>query len=204
MQDRRELRAVIDRQFIQLARCLGLGINLRDRCRRRTRTPMAPARPCRSSRNPRSPGRARCASPARGKVAAKRRGDAVAGGFVIHVERIAVERRDLRFARSARGFGLGIDDPLDRASTCLRTPASNVRTLSLMTASSGMTFSFVPACSTPTVTTAASLAATSRDTMVWSRRTTDAAMTTGSMLACGIEPCAPRPNSGFAGCPPRR
>ena len=44
------------------------------------------------------------------------------------------------------------------------------------------------------VTTAASVAATSRDTMVWSRRTTDAAMTTGSMLACGIDPCAPRPN----------
>ena len=33
------------------------------------------------------------------------------------------------------------------ASTRLRTPSSKVRTLSLMIASSGMTFSFVPACS---------------------------------------------------------
>ena len=33
------------------------------------------------------------------------------------------------------------------ASTRLRTPASKVRTFSLMIASSGMTFSFVPACS---------------------------------------------------------
>ena len=80
------------------------------------------------------------------------------------------------------------------ASTCLRTPSSNVRTFSLMMASSGITFSLVPACRTPTVTTAASVAATSRETMVCSRRTIAAAMTTGSMLACGIEPCAPRPN----------
>ena len=63
-----------------------------------------------------------------------------------------------------------------------------------MSASSGMTFSFVPACKTPTVTTAASVAATSRDTMVCSRMTVAAAMTTGSMLAWGMEPCAPRPN----------
>ena len=80
------------------------------------------------------------------------------------------------------------------ASTRLRTPSSKVRTLSLMMASSGMTFSLVPACSAPTVTTAASAAATSRETMVCSRITVAAAMTTGSMLACGIDPCAPRPN----------
>ena len=41
------------------------------------------------------------------------------------------------------------------ASTRLRTSSSKVRTLSLMTASSGITFSFVPACSAPIVTTAA-------------------------------------------------
>ena len=43
------------------------------------------------------------------------------------------------------------------ASTRFRTPSSNVRTFSLIIASSGMTFSFVPACSEPTVTTAASV-----------------------------------------------
>jgi hypothetical protein len=57
-----------------------------------------------------------------------------------------------------------------------------------MIASSGMTFSFVPACSTPMVTTAASFAATSRETMVCSRSTVAAAITTGSMLASGMEP----------------
>src|SRR5574337_318158 len=57
------------------------------------------------------------------------------------------------------------------ARTRLRTPSSKVRTLSLMMASSGITFSLVPACSAPTVTTAASVAATSRDTIVCSRST---------------------------------
>jgi hypothetical protein len=57
-----------------------------------------------------------------------------------------------------------------------------------------MTFSLVPACNEPMVTTAASAAASSRETMVCKRITVAAAITTGSMLACGIEPCAPRPN----------
>jgi hypothetical protein len=55
------------------------------------------------------------------------------------------------------------------ASTRWRTPSSKVRTLSLMIASSGITFSLVPACSAPAVTTADSVAAISRDTMVCSR-----------------------------------
>lgn len=80
------------------------------------------------------------------------------------------------------------------ASTRLRTPAAKVRTLSLMTASSGITFSLVPACNAPTVTAAGSSGPTSRDTTVCRRITVAAAMTTGSMLACGIDPCAPRPN----------
>ena len=80
------------------------------------------------------------------------------------------------------------------ASTRVRTSSLNVRTFSLMTASSGMTFSLSPACSDPTVTTAASAAAISRDTMVCNRSTVAAAMTTGSTLAWGIDPCAPRPN----------
>ena len=62
-----------------------------------------------------------------------------------------------------------------------------------MTASSGMTFSLSPACSEPMVTTADSVAATSRATMPCRRITVAAAITTGSMLACGIEPWAPRP-----------
>ena len=80
------------------------------------------------------------------------------------------------------------------ASTRFLTPASKLRTLSLMTASSGITFSLSPACSTPIVTTADSVAAISRETMPCRRITVAAAITTGSMLACGIEPWAPRPN----------
>jgi hypothetical protein len=76
----------------------------------------------------------------------------------------------------------------------VRAPSSKVRTLSLITASSGITFSLVPACSEPIVSTAASVGASSRATMVCSRNTVAAAITTGSMLACGIDPCAPRPN----------
>ena len=38
------------------------------------------------------------------------------------------------------------------------------------------------------------MGATSRETIVCNRSTVEAAITTGSMLACGIEPCAPRPN----------
>lgn len=49
--------------------------------------------------------------------------------------------------------------------TWRRTSSSNVRTLSLSSASSGMTLSFVPAWSAPTVTTAARAAATSREVL---------------------------------------
>jgi len=49
-----------------------------------------------------------------------------------------------------------------------------------MSASSGMTFSFSPACSTPTVTKAALVAATSRETIVCSRITVAAAITADS------------------------
>src|SRR3546814_7474194 len=48
------------------------------------------------------------------KVAAKSRGDTVARDLVVDIQGIAVERRDLRLARRARGCGFGIDDPLDR------------------------------------------------------------------------------------------
>ena len=60
-------------------------------------------------------------------------------------------------------------------------------------ASSGMMFDLVPAVIFPTVTTAKSDAATSRDTTVWSRITVDAAMTTGSTVALGMEPWPPLP-----------
>ena len=79
------------------------------------------------------------------------------------------------------------------ASTCARVPSSYVRTLSWTTALSGMTLGPVPACRLPTVSTAGVVAASSRETTVWSRTTIIAASTTGSTAACGMEPCAPRP-----------
>jgi hypothetical protein len=51
----------------------------------------------------------------------------------------------------------------------------------------------VPTWMLPTVRTAVSVGATSRETTVCSRTTIDAASTTGSTVACGIDPCPPRP-----------
>ena len=56
-----------------------------------------------------------------------------------------------------------------------------------------MMFALVPAGRRPTVTTAKSAAATSRDTTVWSRITIAAAITTGSTVVSGMDPWPPRP-----------
>lgn len=79
------------------------------------------------------------------------------------------------------------------ASTRARTVASYVRTLRRISASSGITFALLPATSRPTVTTAKSAGATSRATTDCSRRTVAAAMTTGSTVVSGMDPCPPRP-----------
>ena len=60
-------------------------------------------------------------------------------------------------------------------------------------ASSGMMFDLVPAWKEPTVTTAGSSGFNSREMMVCSRSTVLAAMTMGSIEACGLAPCDPRP-----------
>src|SRR5690606_15381804 len=114
VQHRRECRAVIDRQLIQPAFCLGAGPGLwigtanepvhggcLPGCAEAAKIL---ARRCR-------PG---MADPLRGEMATKRLGDTVAGGFVIDVQRVAIERRDLRFAWRSRCFGLGIDDAFYR------------------------------------------------------------------------------------------
>ena len=54
---------------------------------------------------------------------------------------------------------------------------------------------FRPAWIEPTVTTATSRGSTSRETIVCRRMTVAAAMTTGSIVACGREPWPPRPRS---------
>ena len=56
-----------------------------------------------------------------------------------------------------------------------------------------MMFALVPALRAPTVTTAVSVPATSRETRVCSRITVAAAMTTGSTVASGRDPCPPAP-----------
>ena len=82
------------------------------------------------------------------------------------------------------------------ASTCLRTPASKVRTLSLMRASSGMTFSLVTsphyAHGDHRRIVCGNLAGHDG---LGSRRTTDAAIRRRDRcLPAASEPCAPRPN----------
>ena len=78
-------------------------------------------------------------------------------------------------------------------STFSRTAGSKVRTLSVSSAWSEMMFSFVPARTVPTVTTAESVAAMLRETTVCSFMIVEAAITTGSTDCSGAEPCAPRP-----------
>ena len=56
-----------------------------------------------------------------------------------------------------------------------------------------MMFSLLPARSVPTVRTAVSVPAISRDTIVCSRSTVAAAITTGSTVVSGREPCPPLP-----------
>ena len=60
-------------------------------------------------------------------------------------------------------------------------------------ARSGMMFSLLPARIVPTLSTAVSVPASSRATIVCSRMTVAAAMTTGSMVVSGREPCPPAP-----------
>ena len=67
--------------------------------------------------------------------------------------------------------------------------------LSCSSASAGMMFDLVPACSDPIVSTTGSSPDTSRDTTVCSRSTVAAASTTGSTVVSGREPCPPCPNS---------
>ncbi len=56
-----------------------------------------------------------------------------------------------------------------------------------------MMFCFVPAWNVPTVTTARSDGATSRDTIVCRRTTIEAASTIGSIVFSGCDPWPPRP-----------
>jgi hypothetical protein len=75
------------------------------------------------------------------------------------------------------------------------TSASKARKFSVIVAVSGMTFSACPARSRDTVTTPRSAGAISRATSVCSRSTAEAAITTGSTVRSGREPCPPRPYS---------
>src|SRR5207248_11113928 len=71
------------------------------------------------------------------------------------------------------------------ASTHSRTVWTNARILISITASTAMMLLAVPTCSEPTVTTADSVAEISRETIVCSLSTTDAASTAGSTVVSG-------------------
>lgn len=74
-----------------------------------------------------------------------------------------------------------------------RTSSDCVRMLRAIRASAGMMLCRVPASIRPTLSTADSRAASSRLTTVCSRVTRYAAVTTGSTVDSGREPCPPRP-----------
>ena len=83
-----------------------------------------------------------------------------------------------------------------RGSTCAAlawASGEKVRTVASTYASSGITFRFVPARNTPTVTTIGSKIENSRVTVVCSAVTSSAAAGTGSLAPCGADPCPPLP-----------
>ena len=82
-----------------------------------------------------------------------------------------------------------------RRSSVARTSRSSARTLSSSVAEAGITLLALPACSAPTVTTAACSGSMLRATMVCSAITMLAAATIGSAVRCGIAPWPPMPVS---------
>lgn len=74
-----------------------------------------------------------------------------------------------------------------------RTASDWVRRLREIRAVEGMMFGAVPASIRPTVSTADSRGAISRLTTLWSRVTRYAAVSTGSTVVSGRDPCPPRP-----------
>ena len=126
---------------------------------------------------------------------AERGGDAAARRGIIDREGIAIQRRYVRWPGGAGGRGLGVDDPFDRSEHAPAHPLIEAAHVELDDGFVGDTFSLAAACNEPMVTTAASAAASSRETMVCKRMTVAAAITTGSTLARGIDPFAPRPNN---------
>src|SRR6478736_6265130 len=123
----------------------------------------------------------------------ERRADAVGRLLVVDHGAEAVGRLDDRLTRGAEAAASARTMRPIASSTRPRTAGSTVRTLSSSSASSGIIFSFVPARRAPTVTTAVSSPATSRETTPCNRMTVAAAITTGSTPASGREPWAPRP-----------
>ncbi|MGA9841072.1 MAG: hypothetical protein WBQ25_02025 [Nitrososphaeraceae archaeon] len=78
---------------------------------------------------------------------------------------------------------------------CCWTIVLCVRMLRPMWASSGMTLCFTPALTNPTVMIAGTSPASSRERIVCNFITNEEAITTGSIVSCGEEPCPPLPNS---------
>ena len=115
------------------------------------------------------------------------------GVDVVDQQREVGERRDPGSAGAPAAAASARTMRSTAASTRTRTSGSKVLMLIFSSARSGMMFSLLPACSEPTVTTTESAGATSRATIVCSRSTIAAAITTGSTVAWGVEPWPPRP-----------
>src|SRR6476469_9797136 len=114
MDDRRKLRAVVDRKFVETIVLLGLlvdlGICTTDEPKHGWRTPFGSERPEILAR--------RCWSGFSNAFCAEVPTEGIDNPFarvaIVRVERIAIQGRDLWFTWRSRRVGFGIDDPLNR------------------------------------------------------------------------------------------
>src|SRR6516162_6456935 len=119
MDNRGKARALIGRDLVEPARLLGfrvaVGVGAADKPEHGGRVPL------RTERSKVLAGRRRSglAHSVDGKVPAERVDDAPARRGIVDHQGIAVERRDLRRPGSARGGGLGFNDPLNRSEHAL-------------------------------------------------------------------------------------
>src|SRR5581483_11710652 len=118
----------------------------------------------------------------------------LSGAAIVADELITIERRDLRRSGCTRRLRFSVDDPLDRVEYVFPGGLVEGPDVQLDDRFVRDDVLLRPRLKRADVTTADCEGATSRDTIVWRRSTVAAAMTTGSMLASGIEPWAPRPN----------
>src|SRR4051812_22836912 len=129
MHDWRELRAVVHRQFVEPIRLLRFRVDLRVRAAHEPEYRWCVPLGTKGSKILTCGCRARFANAVGAKLPSECVDHPPAGVAVVHVERVLTQSRDLRLARRACRFSLGIDEALDRgehASPYARLESSDV------------------------------------------------------------------------------